>query len=80
MGDAWPAGVVVTLVGPAITGINHKIKLTNEMAAGPGSRLECRVRQGLYHELFSVEVGTIQPGSSAAGESVGKGAKAAATT
>lgn len=58
----------MTLVGPMISGINHKIKLTNEMAAGPGNRLECRVRQGLYHELFSVEVGAHQSSSSNEGK------------
>lgn len=77
LGDAWPAGVVVTLVGPGITGTNHKIKLTNEMAAGPDSRLECRVRQGLYHKLFSVEVGDRQPSTSTDGGS--KGAKPPST-
>ena len=52
LGSAWPAGVVVTLLGPGISGTNHKIKLSKEMASGPGGRLECRVRSGLYHEIY----------------------------
>ncbi len=42
------------------------------MAAGPGNRLECRVRQGLYHELFSVEVGARESGSSTGGKRADK--------
>ena len=55
LGESWPEGVVLTLVGPAISGTNHKIRLTPEMAAGPGGRLRCRVRRGLYHEQYQAK-------------------------